>query len=343
MIVVGMLLATTAGATTHHVPGDYATIQSAINACVPGDSVEVACGSYSGPVTITTSGITVRGASPEAGCVTIDGEGTNRTLYVNGFSTPVTDLVIEGITLTGGAQYAAYVGVGVVDFVHCSFRDITNTGGNGAGVYLVDAATDVTFTDCSFVHNTVPGTGGLGGAIFAWGIQPMTFDHCVFFGNSAPKGGAVFLATTDATFTNCTFSENSGTATVLTGGCIVAESASLGLEGCILAFSAAGRAVHATGSSTIAAQCCNIHGNADGDWTGDLAGLDGSNGNFSADPQFCGSVGEYNLNLQSDSPCVDSNHPHGGGTCATIGAMPIGCQETTTQNATWSGVKSLFH
>jgi hypothetical protein len=342
MTVFGLLLATAAGATTHHVPGEYATIQSAVNACVPGDSVEVACGTYGGAITITTSGITLRGATPEADCVTVDGEGANRTLYVNGFSTPVTGLVVEGMTFTGATQYATYVGASSVDFRHCSFRDITNSGGNGAGVYLVDPATDVHFTQCSFENNTSPGDAGRGGALFAWGVQPLTFDGCVFFGNSAGKGGAVFLATVDATFTQCTFSENSGSMGTLTAGAIHAESSNLGLQGCIVAFSPAGRAVYLTGSSVVTAQCCDIHGNSNGDWIGDLAGLEGLDGNFSADPQFCGVAGELNLGLQSDSPCVDANHPQGGGTCATIGAMPVGCQETMTQDRSWGAVKRLF-
>lgn len=69
----------------------------------------------------------------------------------------------------------------------------------------------------------------------------------------------------------------------------------------------------------------------------------GTNGNISADPQFCGANPELsgNFYLQSDSPCAPGNHPDGY-SCGLIGALPVGCGATATQRSSWSGIKSLY-
>jgi len=69
----------------------------------------------------------------------------------------------------------------------------------------------------------------------------------------------------------------------------------------------------------------------------------GTNGNISADPQFCGVAPEVsgNFYLQSDSPCAPGNHPEGP-ICGVIGRYDIGCGTTAVKAATWGKMKSLF-
>lgn len=66
--------------------------------------------------------------------------------------------------------------------------------------------------------------------------------------------------------------------------------------------------------------CTDIYGNEGGDWTGDLAGYLGVNGNISMDPLFCDPEAGV-LTLRADSPCAPLHDPE----CGRIGAWPVGC------------------
>lgn len=66
--------------------------------------------------------------------------------------------------------------------------------------------------------------------------------------------------------------------------------------------------------------CTDIHGNADGDWVGGIAGQLGQDGNICCDPLYCDPQ-EHDFTLHADSPCAPA---HSGG-CGQIGACPVGC------------------
>ncbi len=79
-----------------------------------------------------------------------------------------------------------------------------------------------------------------------------------------------------------------------------------------------------------AVECCDFWNNTDGDWSGlVLDGLDGVDGNFSADPLYCEGAGDI-LDLSGPyalagaSPCAPGNHPDGVD-CGEIGGMRVGC------------------
>jgi hypothetical protein len=61
-------------------------------------------------------------------------------------------------------------------------------------------------------------------------------------------------------------------------------------------------------------------------------------GNFSLDPQFCG-PGDYHI--AASSPCAPGNSPRGDN-CDLIGALPVGCNPTVTEESTWGRVKALY-
>lgn len=76
------------------VPGDYATIQAAVDAASPGDIIQVRAGVYNENVVIVTSGLRLHGSS---GAV-IDGYGLTGTgiLVLGTAAQPVTDVVVSG-------------------------------------------------------------------------------------------------------------------------------------------------------------------------------------------------------------------------------------------------------
>jgi len=107
------------GATVF-VPGEYATIQGAIDAAQAGDTIEVSSGSYAGAVTITKS-ITLRGPnheiSPNTGARLPEAVITG----VVAASTALSgQIVIEGFRFTGATPLLSHGAAGVHhDFVFC--------------------------------------------------------------------------------------------------------------------------------------------------------------------------------------------------------------------------------
>ena len=65
------LLDFSAQAMTIHVPADAPTIQAGVNSTAPGDTVEVACGTYTAGA-VLKDGIVIRSETGLPGCVTID-------------------------------------------------------------------------------------------------------------------------------------------------------------------------------------------------------------------------------------------------------------------------------
>jgi len=69
----------------------------------------------------------------------------------------------------------------------------------------------------------------------------------------------------------------------------------------------------------------------------------GTNGNIAVDPQFCGVEPQVSGNyfLQSDSPCAPGQHPDGY-PCGQIGRLPVGCEDTSVERASWGRIKSIY-
>lgn len=223
--------------------------------------------------------------------------------------------------------------------VHCLFVDnATETGGGGAGMACFDG--HPTFLQCSFVANLSAMGGGFacgdhsrpefrdclfqdnvatsdgGGAIFQ--ESTALLDACTFRGNTSNFGGALSCVACDTVrVSGCTFS---GNAAAYHGGGLHSWDSFTRLEKTIVAFNTDGRGVYCDGTGSIEASCCDIVGNVDGDWVGCVAGQDGIDGNFAADPRFCDPL-TGDLRLQEGSPCAPGANPD----CGLIGAWPVGC------------------
>jgi hypothetical protein len=107
----------------------------------------------------------------------------------------------------------------------------------------------------------------------------------------------------------------------------LAPEAVLTMQNTIIAFNVSGAAIRclARREAPVIA-CSDIYGNPGGDWIGCIADLAGVDGNFSADPLFCGDLNdEEPLSLAANSPCTPENNP----SCDLIGALPVGCSVTS--------------
>ena len=135
--------------------------------------------------------------------------------------------------------------------------------------------------------------------------------ECTFYGNVAGWGGSAIWSNSSHT----ALIDN----TVIAGG--------LGAE-----------PIDCSGFPPPVLSCCDIHGNAGGDWIGCIADQLGIGGNISEDPRF-GDLANEDYTLADDSPCAEENNAE----CGQIGAWPIGCSHPVPVEMTTIGrIKSGF-
>ena len=186
------------------------------------------------------------------------------------------------------------------------------------------------FTGCLFQDNTAHSCGG---ALTFWISGPNFVERCTFAGNVSPSSGAAIWSEkiSETYILDCTFYRNHASdATVLAGNHTVV------LENCLLAFASQGAAV-ASPYGYAKLTCCDIYGNAGGDWVGSIADQYGIRGNLSEDPLLCAPwTGDYRLDAVS--PCAEENNPE----CGQIGAWGIGCGQTPAAPSSWGAIKTLF-
>lgn len=210
---------------------------------------------------------------------------------------------VENEVVSDSAYYVAggaiYFAVGTLNTTNCRFIDnhsgpddfITELAHGGA-VYL-DGVTEVHFDGCTFSGNTA---SHLGGTVLAYNTQmPLDFTSCTFYDNGAAEGSAIYVYGSSVAITS----------SILTagrfGGAVVVENPNVDM---------------------ITLSCSDVYGNVGGDWTGVIADQAYTNGNFSANPQFCdAAAGEFTLTASSPCAPLSSSNP----SCGLIGAQPVGC------------------
>ena len=334
-IVALALLALPVQATTIHVPDGQPTIQDGINAASAGDTVLVACGTYYEYDVVMKSGVCLTSETGQADCVTIDAQFDGRVMYCGDVDQSSS---IEGFTMTrGSAPGGGVVGGGGLWCERSSPRVTNcrlshNDGANGGGMWCTDGSNPYV-TNCEFTENIALGGGGV-----SLHSSSPTFTDCTFTGNSVfGGGGGMVCISSSPMLVRCTFSENYNYSNP--GGGVLCYNSSPTLTDCIVAFSTPGEAVYCSGDGSVTLTCCDVYGNAGGDWVGCIADQYGLDGNFSADPLFCGDLNAdepYTLNAQS--PCAPGNNPE----CGQIGAWGVACGLTAVEPMSWGTIKAMF-
>jgi Right handed beta helix region len=249
-------------ADTLLVPGEYPTIQAAVDAASDGDEVLVSAGTYDSvqvfkQLTITgvegadvtiiegssasTSNSAVHVASQ---LVTLRGltiqnpAGSGTTGFGNVLNLVVEDCVYRNNELGISASIGSLT-VSNTSFVNnergiwlffsgAGLTSITGCSfeGNSSGAVILDGSRAAAISDCVFMNNS---TAGNGGAILLDG-PPATIDGCSFEMNSAEgSGGAMDLYGPDVQVMNSTFTGNtapngSGGAVRLLNGASISSS-----------------------------------------------------------------------------------------------------------------------
>jgi len=345
--------------------GDAATIQAGIDSSATGDTVLVGAGTYTG---LGNRAIDFKGRDvllvsefgPQVTVIDCDG-AANALRFVSG-ETAAT--VIQGITVMDG--YSSGNGGAVLclnsspTMINCVIASSTS-GHYGGGIYcntsaltLIDCTfsgdsasldggglccswSSPTITDCNFINNA---SGNHAAGLFCTNYSSPAITGCLFLDNSAPFGGGAIGCNyySSPVIADCTMCGNSGG----TGGALEAvDFSEPTLVNSIIVFNTTGCAVSCS-MGQVEIQCCDIHGNAGGDWVGCISGQYGADGNFSADPLFCDLPG-VDLAVQGCSPCLPGYHPDGYDCGGTIGAFGSGCGcDNAVQPSTWGGIKTQF-
>ncbi len=166
-------------AVTINVPGEFSTIQAAIDRADIGDTVLVADGTYSGTgnVNLDFSGkdfVLISENGPHN--TIIDCQFSGRAFYFHSGETSAAE--INGFTITSGFEVA------------------------GGGVYITDAAP--TFKYC-IVKSCQSATAGGGICVFQ---GTPSFIKCVLHDNYASEGGAMSAEFSDVTVNSCVVAAN---------------------------------------------------------------------------------------------------------------------------------------
>ena len=191
--------------------------------------------------------------------------------------------------------------------IHPVFENITICNGvahGGGAVAITPIWAHATFSYCMFVNNTATSGGAIASS------SPIILKNCTFFGNAGEYGAHI-----------CAFDWGSS------------ES-----HNCIFAFSASG-SPFSPYDDIRGVTCCDVFGNAGGDYVDRIADKIGVDGNICLDPLFC-DPSASDLSLEGNSPCAPYSAPNAE--CALIGALPVGCGVPAVQTGTWGAVKGLY-
>lgn len=202
---------TTARAATLHVPADYPTIQSCIDAAVSGqDECVVAPGTYNELINFLGKAITLRSSHGPAVTI-IDATGLSGSVVTCVHGEQATTR-FGGFTVTGGSGFTFY------DYKL------------GGGMYI--NSTNPSVSNCIFWRNSADD----GGALYLLNSELRIFD-CEFIANIARDGGgAIASFGSQPSFVNCKFLENSTSGSPGLGGAIYNNQSSPNIQSCILAY-----------------------------------------------------------------------------------------------------------
>ncbi len=227
-------------ATERHVPSEYPTIQAAVDACIDGDVVTLAEGTYVGvgnrDIDVSGKQITIRSVSTPEQCV-IDCEGAGRGFLLENGET--REAVLQGVTIQngnaiyGGGIYVDNDSAPTID--NCIIRDCYAYDGGGIFIGRFGSS----YAAPRIVNSTITNNEALwyGGGVYAnsHGYAELLYSNVK--GNSARwGGGGICMAYTYLSVHSCDIADNicEGAGSSSHGGGIFVQGATGALRQCVL-------------------------------------------------------------------------------------------------------------
>lgn len=168
------------------VGSGYVTIQSAINAAVNDDVIEICAGTYNERLTITGKRLTLRSLSGAA-LTTIDAGGTGRGLNITGGA----DVIVDGLTFRNGSTTGSGANLSCTTS-DLELRNSVLTAG------VANKGGGVSSTDCigTIEDNTVEANSATlyGGGVYVKGNAMLVQRNWIIGNHTDSTGGGLYLS-----------------------------------------------------------------------------------------------------------------------------------------------------
>jgi len=328
-----LITATQSPAVTRLVPGDYPTIQEAIQQSNNGDTVVVEPGTYIETINFLGKNITVTGTDPNdpdiVAATVINGDREGSVVTFDSGET--SEAVLTGFTITGGygtavAEVGNYIfwGAGIFCFgtsptiksniITDNIGPIEIIGDNqtqwkmcyGGGIGCLQSSAIIT-------NNIIKNNSGYVGGIIVYVGDDKICGNLIYDNSAVIGGGVVLLGgqlinnTIVGNDTNASAQAGSGP-----GGNIYVvfdnEFPQTLVLNNIICNAPSGGGISGEGAmdeSLISFN--NVWGNSPANYT-ELSDQTGTNGNISEEPLFVDTQAK-DFHLQLDSPCIDAGDP----------------------------------
>lgn len=340
-----------------NVPGDYATIQGAINAIEDGMDIIVASGTYT-ESNINFSGKDIDISSQDGASSTIidlAGQQSRAFIFnhresymasVGGFtirnsnismhsstdsyggairifeaSPTIYDCVFENCQadIGGAIEIRGYSGVKAKPYIYdCVFRSNSAVNNRGGAIALHNDAEPVMIDNCTFESNTATYSGGAIYIDVSSNLVGLSITDCVFNSNSSDDLGGAISSNDPCEISRNTFYDNG--ATIDGGGSIYFSGSDLALTRNIIANSSEGGGLETASGATVTFACNDFWNNTGGDIGGEHSPADVDANTIFLNPYFC-DIANGDFLIVDNSPCAPENSPCG----QLIGKYGVGC------------------